>query len=213
MIKALAAQGKVQPLKRSIRFLFVPEISGTAAYLKKYPDIAKRFFANINHDMVGEGLMQERDRLPARPEPVFASDLPERRGRPLRHLGGRDPAAVPGVRLAGDAHSGPGGLARSLPLYDRSLFREAAITWCSSTGASASRRPTSNVWPDQWYHTSGDTIDKSDSTQFKRVVVISAAMALFMANAGGPGGRSDDGRGRLAAVGPPRSGRRARPKG
>jgi hypothetical protein len=40
------------------------------------------------------------------------------------------------------------------------------------------------VWPDQWYHTSGDTPDKSDPTQFKRVVTISAAAAHFLANAG-----------------------------
>ncbi len=40
------------------------------------------------------------------------------------------------------------------------------------------------VWPDQWYHTSGDTPDKSDPTQFKRVVTISAAAAQFLANAG-----------------------------
>ena len=40
------------------------------------------------------------------------------------------------------------------------------------------------VWPDQWYHTSADTPDKSDATQFKRVVAISAAAGEFLANAG-----------------------------
>ncbi len=40
------------------------------------------------------------------------------------------------------------------------------------------------VWPDMWYHTSGDTPDKSDSTQLKRVVFLSAAAAIFLANAG-----------------------------
>ncbi len=40
------------------------------------------------------------------------------------------------------------------------------------------------VWPDQWYHSSGDTPDKSDATQFKRIVTISAAAAEFLANAG-----------------------------
>ncbi len=39
-------------------------------------------------------------------------------------------------------------------------------------------------WPDMWYHTSGDTPDKSDATQLKRVVVIGAAAAAFLANAG-----------------------------
>jgi aminopeptidase-like protein len=44
VIKKLADEGKTPPLKRSIRFLFVPEISGTIAYLKKYPELIKRFF-------------------------------------------------------------------------------------------------------------------------------------------------------------------------
>jgi hypothetical protein len=41
------------------------------------------------------------------------------------------------------------------------------------------------VWPDQWYHSSGDTPDKSDSTQLKRVVFLGAAAAVFLAG-GGP---------------------------
>ncbi len=58
VIKKLVADGKIPPLKRSVRFLFVPEISGTMAYIKKYPDIAKKFFANLNEDMVGEALIK-----------------------------------------------------------------------------------------------------------------------------------------------------------
>jgi hypothetical protein len=39
------------------------------------------------------------------------------------------------------------------------------------------------VWPDQWYHTSGDRIDKVDPTQMKRVAVIGAAAAYTIASA------------------------------
>jgi hypothetical protein len=39
------------------------------------------------------------------------------------------------------------------------------------------------VWPDQWYHTSGDRIDKADPTQMKRVAVIGAAAAYTIASA------------------------------
>lgn len=65
-----------------------------------------------------------------------------------------------------------------------------------------------NVWPDQWYHTSGDTADKSDSTQFKRVVVISTATAVFLANAG-PG----EGERMMAEVGSKLRGRLGLEKG
>jgi hypothetical protein len=37
-------------------------------------------------------------------------------------------------------------------------------------------------WPDQWYHTSGDHVDKTDPTQLKRVAIIGAA-AASIANA------------------------------
>jgi len=39
------------------------------------------------------------------------------------------------------------------------------------------------AWPDQWYHTSGDRVDKSDPTQMKRVAVIGAAAAYTVAAA------------------------------
>ncbi len=39
------------------------------------------------------------------------------------------------------------------------------------------------AWPDQWYHTSGDTADKSDPTQLKRAAVIGAAGAYTVASA------------------------------
>jgi hypothetical protein len=39
------------------------------------------------------------------------------------------------------------------------------------------------AWPDQWYHTSGDRVDKADPTQLKRVVIIGAAAAYTVASA------------------------------
>ncbi|MDP2955430.1 MAG: HEAT repeat domain-containing protein, partial [Longimicrobiales bacterium] len=38
-------------------------------------------------------------------------------------------------------------------------------------------------WPDRWYHTSGDHVDKTDPTQLKRVAVITAAAAYTIASA------------------------------
>jgi Spy/CpxP family protein refolding chaperone len=39
------------------------------------------------------------------------------------------------------------------------------------------------AWPDQWYHTSGDRVDKADPTQLKRAAIIGAAAAYTIANA------------------------------
>ncbi|MCX6574454.1 MAG: M28 family peptidase, partial [Candidatus Aminicenantes bacterium] len=183
VLKKLVAEGKIPPLKRSVRFLFVPEISGTAAYLRLNPDIKKRIFANINLDMVGEGLIKNQSyfrlnqtpwSLPTCLNDVMAAylewmgdsqrDAQEsnwQTGGILAPTGSRDPFYFLVERYSGGS--------------DHIVFLDGGV-----------RIPavSINVWPDQWYHTSGDTPDKSDATQLKRVVAISAAAAEFLANAG-----------------------------
>jgi hypothetical protein len=183
VLKKLVSEGKIPPLKRTVRFLFVPEISGTGAYLRLNPDIKKRIFADINLDMVGEGLIKNQSyfrlnqtpwSLPTYLNDVMASfiewmgdsqrDAQEanwRTGGVLAPTGSRDPFYFLIERYSGGS--------------DHDVFVDGGV-----------RIPAvlMIVWPDQWYHTSGDTPDKSDATQFKRVVTISAAAAEFLANAG-----------------------------
>lgn len=183
VLKKLTAEGKIPPLKRSVRFLFVPEISGTEAYLEANPDITKRTFADINLDMVGEGLIKNLSyfrihqtpwSLPTYLNDVMASfvswmgdsqkgaqESNWRSGGVLAPTGSRDPFYYQIEDFSGGS--------------DHIVFLDGRI-----------RIPAVLliVWPDQWYHTSGDTPDKSDATQFKRVVTISAAAAAFLANAG-----------------------------
>ncbi len=181
VLKKLVSEGKIPPFKRTVRFLFVPEISGTDAYLHFNPDITKKIFAGINLDMVGEGLIKNQSyfrlnqtpwSLPTWLNDVMASfiewmgdsqrDAQEskwRTGGVLAPSGSRDPFYFLVERFSGGS--------------DHVVFLEGRIPAVSI-----------NVWPDQWYHTSGDTPDKSDATQLKRVVTISAAAAEFLANAG-----------------------------
>ena len=183
MLKKLVSEGKIPPLKRSVRFLFVPEISGTDAYLRLNPDIKKKIFADINLDMVGEGLIKNQSyfrlnqtpwSLPTYLNDVMASyiewmgdsqrDAQEsnwRTGGILAPTGSRDPFYFLIERYSGGS--------------DHDIFVDGSV-----------RIPAvlMIVWPDQWYHSSGDTPDKSDATQFKRVATISAAAAEFLANAG-----------------------------
>ena len=181
-LQKLMDDGKIPPLKRSVRFLFVPEFSGTQAYLRTYPDIAARFFANINEDMVGEGLiknqsMMELVQAPAS-LPTYFNDvmraLYEWVGTTQRN-NDRNEAYLPIWSPTGsrdpfyyviDPYSGGS---------DHVVFADSGI-----------RVPAVMliVWPDQWYHSSGDTPDKSDSTQLKRVVFIGAAAAVFLAGGG-----------------------------
>ncbi len=183
VLKKLTAEGKIAPLERSVRFLFVPEISGTEAYLNANPEITKRMLANINLDMVGEGLVKNLSyfrvhqtpwSLPTYLNDVMASfiswmgdsqkeaqETGWRTGGVLAPTGSRDPFYYQVEDYSGGS--------------DHIVFVDGRV-----------RIPAVLliVWPDQWYHSSGDTPDKSDPTQFKRVVTISAAAAAFLANAG-----------------------------
>ncbi|MBN1222739.1 MAG: M28 family peptidase [Candidatus Aminicenantes bacterium] len=49
----LIKQGKIERPARTIRFLWVPEITGTCKYLDKYPGETKKIIAAINLEMVG----------------------------------------------------------------------------------------------------------------------------------------------------------------
>lgn len=183
VIEKMIADGLIPNPRRSIRFLFVPEISGTRAYIQKYPEIARRFFANLNEDMVGEALVKNLSafRLETTPYsiPTYLNDvvasfvewmgasqrLAQDRGwkdySVLSPAGSRDPFYYTIDRFSGGS--------------DHIVFIGGAV-----------RIPAVMFicWPDMWYHTSGDLPDKSDSTQLKRVVTLTVASALFLANAG-----------------------------
>jgi hypothetical protein len=49
----LVKEGKLPPPKRTIHFIWVPEISGTNAWLNKHEDLKKRIVADLNFDMEG----------------------------------------------------------------------------------------------------------------------------------------------------------------
>jgi len=183
VIKKLVADGKIPPPKRSIRFLFVPEISGTMAYIKKYPEVAKKFYANLNEDMVGEALVKNLSAfrletspysLPSYLNDVVASfvewmgasqrisqDTGWKYYEVLSPAGSRDPFYYTIDRFSGGSDH--------IVFVDGSVRVPAVMFIC---------------WPDMWYHTSGDLPDKSDSTQLKRVVTLTVASAIFLSNAG-----------------------------
>ena len=183
VIKKLVDDGKVPPLRRSIRFLFVPEISGTAAYIKKFPDLAKRFFANINEDMVGEALIKNNSLFNLERAPY---SLPSYLGDVLESIVGW----VGATQKISEEYSGDLPAIVSLTgTRDPFYYAFTAFTGGSDhiVFLDGGVRVPSGMficWPDMWYHTSGDTPDKSDSTELKRVAFISTASAVFLANAG-----------------------------
>jgi hypothetical protein len=181
----LVKEGKLPPVKRTIHFLWVPEISGTMAWLRAHEDVRKRLIADLNFDMEGLGLRmglsswvlhRTPDTVPTFLNDVAASILEfvantNRERVNYRHHGyafslpvlapngSRDPFYVNIVKYYG---------ASDHMIYLRQGIPAAMFV----------------TWPDPWYHSSQDTPDKLDSTQFKRAAVVGTAAMSVLASAG-----------------------------
>jgi aminopeptidase YwaD len=184
VINKLIQEGKIQRPKRSIRFLWIDEGAGTLGYIEKHPELVKRLFANINEDMVGEGLIKNEASFHLRTTPYsLPSFLNDVLINFIEYVGetNRDNIINRPVKFVKPIISATGS---KDPFYyniekfhggsDHTIFVNARI------GVPA---VDFNVWPDMWYHTNLDRPDKSDSTQLKRVSVIDTAAAIFLTSA------------------------------
>jgi aminopeptidase YwaD len=171
-LRKLIDSGKLAPPQRGIRFLWVPEMTGTYAYLATREDEIERMVAGLNLDMVGQNqeLCGSSFLIECPPQalPSFAPDLLER----LRE------------ELLGET-SALGGTGQ----YP--LFRHAVIPFSGGSDHYILSDPSVGVptpmiiqWPDKFYHTSQDTPDKVDPAMLGRVGSLAATYAYFLANAG-----------------------------
>jgi aminopeptidase YwaD len=185
----LVKEGKLPKPKRTIHFLFVQEISGTNAWLNAHPDIAKRIIADLNYDMEGLRLstsgaqwllMRTPDSFPTFLNDIcqnfieFVGEITRERVRyrangyqpaldVLSQNGSRDPFNIKVDKYYGAS--------------DHATYMQHGIP-----------AVIFNTWPDPWYHSSQDTPDKLDPTQFKRAAVVSIGAMAVLAGADDPMG-------------------------
>lgn len=171
-LQGLIADGELDRPSRGIRFLLVPEVFGTHAYLSNHEERLPRMIAALNLDMVGEnqdlcGSSLLVERLPG-PAASFADDLAERL---LEEMTGET-----------ESFSGMGSYA---------TFRHAVTPFSGGSDHYIFSDPSVGVpcpmiiqWPDKFYHTSEDTLDKVDPDMLARVGRVAATYAYFLATAG-----------------------------
>jgi len=170
-IQSLIGSGKITKPKRTIRFLWVPETYGTVALLYSHPDLISKLVAGINLDMVGEDqeicksilvLDKTPDSFPSYLND-FIFSLIEQSVKEF------DPVTVFGsastFRFTENAHTGGS---------DHDEFVDSTI-----------KIPCVMLlqWPDLFYHSSMDTIDKVNSNSLRRIGWIATVAALTLANA------------------------------
>lgn len=184
---SLVKQGLLPKPKRTIHFLWVQEISGTNAWLNAHPDVAKTAIADLNYDMEGLRLttagatwllMRTPDSYPTFLNDVaqnfmeFVSEISRERVRyrangyapalnVLSPNGSRDPFYIKIDKYYGSS--------------DHATYMQHGIP-----------AVIFNTWPDPWYHSSQDTPDKLDATQFKRAAVVSVGAMAVLAGADDP---------------------------
>ncbi len=180
----LVAEGKLPKPKRNIHFLWVPEISGTMAWLNKHQDVKNRLIADLNFDMEGLGLrMGGATWVLHRTPDSFPSFLNDLSASVLEFVANVNRERVR-YRHNGYIFSWPVVSPNGSwdPFYvtvekyygasDHAVFLQQGIP-----------AVIFNTWPDPFYHTSFDSPDKMDPTQFKRAAVVAIAAMTMLATA------------------------------
>jgi len=167
-LKGLADRGR--RLKRGIRWLWMPEFTGTYAWFAAAPERARRLVAGVNLDMVGES--QERCGsvfLIERPPAFLASFSEEvlaaaRAATADRAASFAGPAAHAGIRMAEIPYSGGS---------DHAILNDPGI------GVPCAMLIQ---WPDRFYHSSFDTPDKTDPASLAHAARATVVWAATLAS-------------------------------
>jgi hypothetical protein len=175
VLSELLDKGELPRPRYGIRFLIVPEMTGTFAFLSRERSISKRLLVGLNLDMVGQNqdvtgatLCIESPPLSA---PSFTPFLLEQVARKSFTRGSNTGATGSLVSLRMQATPFAGG-------SDHYILSDPTV---------GIPTPMLIQWPDKFYHTSGDTPDKVCPDTLRRIVVTTCAYAYTCALA-----REDD---------------------
>ncbi len=172
VLAALAAKGDLPEPRRTLRFLWMPEFTGTFAWQALHPERAARTVAALNLDMVGERQEDCGSTLLLEQAPHFMGSFADEllaRILSAAQAWERD-AAEAGrsvlARLADVPYSGGS---------DHALWLDPAF------GVPC---PMLIQWPDRYYHSDLDTPERCDPDSLALAVRAAATYAAFVAGAG-----------------------------
>ncbi|MDD8027564.1 MAG: M28 family peptidase, partial [Acidobacteriota bacterium] len=184
-LQALIGDGRLPAPKRTIRFLWAPEFSGTIPYVKAHPEQMARTLCDINLDMVGDRLTQNLAFFTVMRttygNPHYLNDVME---NCYRYVGEATRSYVTNG-MSGTMNRrivAPTGSEEPMYYYIGTHFGGSDHEVFNDWGLGIPG-VVMNTWPDQWYHTSQDRPDKLDPTQLKRAAIITAAAAYTIAAA------------------------------
>lgn len=165
----LISRGILDAPRRTIRFLWVPEISGTREFMYKYPELQDKLMAVLNFDMTGADLKTTDAYLRMKSTPYSCSSY-------LNDLIANLLLCVDHtfIRTQGGTNSQFNyRLCPYISGSDHTIFLAAGIPAMQF-----------NYYSDNFYHSSEDRSKHVDPTEMKRVGFMAAAGFYYLATAG-----------------------------
>jgi hypothetical protein len=179
----LINEGKLPRPKRTINFQWVQEISGTNAWFNAHPDKQKVIIGDLNFDMEALRLTQSRSYwvLQRTPDtfPSYINDIAQSMMEYIADVSRER------VRYRRDGYGAsqpvesPNGSKDAFYIkIDKHYGSSDHVTYMQH-GIPAVMFIT---WPDMWYHSSQDTPDKEDPTQYKRAAAVGTGALAALAS-------------------------------
>ena len=176
----LVREGKIAPPRRTIRFVWPPEIEGTISLLNARPDLAARALAVIHMDMVGGDaeITKAVFHVTRSPKslPTAVNDVSEAFGRFVNEqsyaLAATGTAIYPLIDPEGSKR------ALQAEFVD---FTEGSDHQVWTEGSWRVPAIYLNDWPDRYIHTHADGVANIDSTKLLRAAFLGAASAYYLA--------------------------------
>jgi hypothetical protein len=179
----LIARGEIPRPRRTIKFMWPPEINGTLAYFAQHPDEIKHMIAAVHLDMVGGDYRITKSVLHITHTPASLPSCVNTVADIFADyaISGSLRAAMDGDFKA--ALISPEGSKDSL-VADTTSYEMGSDHDVYQEGSF--RVPTIYLrdWPDVFIHTNNDTPANIDPTKLKRSGFIAAACGYFLATAG-----------------------------
>lgn len=171
-LAAMRASGALTRRARTVRFLWMPEFTGTHAWIALRPEAARATCAALDLDMVGE-----------RQEDCGSTLLLERAPHPMGNVMEDLLAAIRHETQDWvTSYSGPG---------HYSMVRMSDVPYSGGSDHAVWMHPAIGVpcpmliqWPDRYYHASSDTPDRCDPASLAHSARAAAVYAAVLATAG-----------------------------
>jgi aminopeptidase YwaD len=186
VLARLIASGALPRPKRTLRFVWGPEVEGTMAFLATHPEIKQRLRANIHMDMVGGDYVRNKSvfHVTATPWslPSFVTDV--------------GATFLDTIRAGATEYAGSGGSPEAAVVETRTSEQGTRNEFIAdvtpySAGSDHDDYDSSTIaapslylrdWPDIYIHTDHDSLAQIDPTKLRRVALLGAASGYVYAS-------------------------------